>query len=218
MSLAECEVKIRIILALIFAAGLARAEGERAGDFDYYVLALSWTPTWCALEGDDRDSPQCDADTGYGWTLHGLWPQYTEGWPSYCRTSERDPSRQETGAMANIMGSGGLAWHQWKKHGRCSGLSSEAYFTASRDAYAAVKRPEVLRQLDDPIRVKPSVIEAAFLKDNEDLSADGLTVTCKANRIQEVRICLTPDFEPRSCTGSVARDCTQSSPLLDPLR
>jgi ribonuclease T2 len=50
--------------------------------------ALSWTPNWCAREGDARGAPQCDA--GQGWfTLHGLWPQYEEGWPSFCPTGER---------------------------------------------------------------------------------------------------------------------------------
>ncbi|MGR3711266.1 MAG: ribonuclease T2 family protein, partial [Alterinioella nitratireducens] len=73
---------IRLIMALMLIAGAARAEGERAGAFDYYVLALSWTPTWCAIEGDGRGSPQCDPGQGFGFTLHGLWPQYEEGWPS----------------------------------------------------------------------------------------------------------------------------------------
>ena len=46
-------------LTLALAAGAARAEGEAAGDFDYYILALSWSPTWCALEGDGRRAPEC---------------------------------------------------------------------------------------------------------------------------------------------------------------
>ena len=70
------------------------AEGERAGDFDYYVLALSWSPNWCALEGDARDAEQCDED--FGWVVHGFWPQYEAGWPSYCPTSMRAPSRGAT--------------------------------------------------------------------------------------------------------------------------
>jgi hypothetical protein len=94
-----------VALALLPAS--LRAEGERAGDFDYYVLSLSWTPTWCALEGDDRNSPQCDPGQGFGFTLHGLWPQYEDGWPSFCPTALRPPSRGQTGAMADIMGSSG---------------------------------------------------------------------------------------------------------------
>ena len=118
-----------------------RAEGERPGDFDYYVMALSWSPTWCALEGDARRSPQCRADSGHGWVLHGLWPQYHRGWPSFCRTTEPQPTQTMTAAMADIMGTPGLAWHQWRKHGVCSGLSARAYFDLSRRAYNSITRP-----------------------------------------------------------------------------
>jgi ribonuclease T2 len=82
---------LAVILAFVGIG--AYADDDKSGDFDYYVLALSWTPNWCALEGDSRKSPQCDADQGYGWTLHGLWPQYHRGWPDYCRTSQRPPHR-----------------------------------------------------------------------------------------------------------------------------
>ena len=136
----------RLVWVLVWLAAAARAEGERAGDFDYYVLALSWTPSWCALEGDARGSAQCDAGQGYGFTLHGLWPQYDEGWPSFCPTAERAPSRAMTGAMTDIMGSSGLAWHQWRKHGTCTGLSAEDYFRLSRLAYESITRPELLRR------------------------------------------------------------------------
>jgi ribonuclease T2 len=113
----------------------AAAKGEIAGEFDYYVLALSWSPNWCALEGDTRDSAQCDARHDHGWIMHGLWPQLHRGFPSYCRTAERPPTRGMTAAMADIMGTPGLAWHQWKKHGSCTGLSATGYFDLSRQAY-----------------------------------------------------------------------------------
>lgn len=210
---------MRMLFALLIAfAGPASADGEKAGDFDYYVLSLSWSPTWCALEGDRRAADQCDPRHDYGWTLHGLWPQHEAGWPSFCRTAARDPSRAMTAAMADIMGSSGLAWYQWRKHGRCSGLEAGAYFGAARAAYDAVTRPEVLRRLGRPVEISAAVVEAAFLRDNPGLTADGLTVTCKAGRIQEVRVCLTKDLEPRDCTGSVARDCALEDALFDPVR
>ena len=94
---------MRWLAVLLLGALPALAEGDhRAGEFDYYVLSLSWSPTWCALEGDGRDAPECREEAALGWVLHGLWPQYEEGWPSYCRTSHRDPSRSETAAMADI--------------------------------------------------------------------------------------------------------------------
>ncbi len=209
---------MRLLMAILLMTGLARAEGEAAGDFDYYVLSLSWSPNWCALEGDARGSPQCAPGAGFGWVLHGLWPQYNRGWPSYCRTGARDPSRAQTAAMADIMGAPGAAWYQWKKHGRCSGLSAEAYFDAARKAYDAVVRPQVFRRLTTPVRLPAGVVEQAFLKENPQLSANMLTVTCKAGAVQEVRLCLSRDLSPRRCGADVVRDCTLDQALFAPLR
>lgn len=209
---------IRLIMALMLIAGAARAEGERAGAFDYYVLALSWTPTWCAIEGDGRGSPQCDPGQGFGFTLHGLWPQYEAGWPSYCPTSERNPSRGMTADMADIMGSSGLAWHQWNKHGVCSGLSARDYFALSRLAYERVTRPDLLRNLGSEVRLPAEVIEEAFLEENPDLRDETTTVTCRDGRVQEIRICLTRDLDPRECGRDVARDCSLQEAIFAPMR
>lgn len=207
-----------LVLALICAAGMARAEGERAGAFDYYVLALSWTPSWCAIEGDARGSEQCDPGQGFGFTLHGLWPQYEVGWPSYCPTLERNPSRAMTRDEADIYGSSGLAWHQWNKHGTCTGLSAEDYYALARLAYDAVARPQLLRDLDREVRLPARVIEEAFLEANQDFAADMMTVTCRDGRIQEMRICLTRDLEPRVCGADVRRDCQMEEALFSPMR
>lgn len=209
---------MRMLLALLLVAGVARAEGEAAGEFDYYVLSLSWTPSWCAIEGDARESEQCDPGQGYGFTLHGLWPQYERGWPSYCPTSERAPSRAMTADMIDIMGSSGLAWHQWRKHGVCSGLSAADYYALSREAYERVTRPDLLRQLDREVRLPAAVIEEAFLEANPALAPDMLTVTCRDRRIQEVRVCLTRDLEPRLCGDNVVRDCTLADAVFSPMR
>jgi ribonuclease T2 len=209
---------MRVLLMLLMLTGMARAEGAPAGVFDYYVLSLSWTPTWCAIEGDARGSDQCDAGQGHGFTLHGLWPQYARGWPSFCPTAERAPSRAMTGAMADIMGTSGLAWHQWRKHGVCSGLTAADYFALSREAYGRIARPAILRDLTRELRLPARVIEDAFLEVNPDLAPDMLTVTCRDGRVQEVRICLSRDLDPRTCGADVVRDCTLSDALFSPIR
>jgi ribonuclease T2 len=207
-----------MLLSVLLIASPLHAEGERAGDFDYYVLAMSWSPNWCALEGDARNSPQCDAREDHGWVLHGLWPQYHRGWPSYCRTTERAPSRTMTAEMADIMGTSGLAWHQWKKHGVCSGLSAAGYYALSRQAYESITRPQVFRKLERQITLPASVVESAFLKENPQLSADGLTITCKQGYIQEARICLSKDLAPVPCGRDVIKDCSLKSAVFDPVR
>lgn len=202
-----------ILLTLIPFA--AQAEGEKAGDFDYFVLALSWSPDWCALEGNARGAEQCGRDLG--WVVHGLWPQYERGWPSYCPTGARAPSRAMTSAQADLFGAGGAAWYQWKKHGVCSGLSAATYYRLVREAWNRVNRPEVLRKLDRPVRLPAKVIEDAFLRANPGWQPDMVTITCKSGYVQEARICFTRDLEPRRCAPDTARDCTLSDAILEPV-
>jgi ribonuclease T2 len=208
---------LAVIAALCWSAA-ARAEGERAGDFDYYVMSLSWSAAWCALEGDARNDPQCDDGRGLTFILHGLWPQYEDGWPSFCRTAERDPSRAQTAAMADIMGGAGLAFYQWKKHGRCAGLSAGDYFQTARKAFGSVVIPGLFLGVERPLTLPARVIEEAFLEANPQIEPDGITITCKDGLIQEARICLSRDLSPRHCGGDVARDCRLGDAILEPVR
>ena len=211
---------MRCVLAILAAilAGPAAGDGEKAGDFDYYVMSLSWSAAWCALEGDARDDPQCDAGRGLTFVLHGLWPQHEAGWPQYCRTAERDPTRGETAAMADIMGGAGLAFHQWKKHGRCSGLSPQDYFATARRAFAGVTIPPVFARMTKTLEVPAEVIEGAFLESNPGLEPDQITITCKNGYIQDVRLCLTPDLAPRRCGDDTIRDCRLPDAVLEAMR
>lgn len=208
---------MRWMAALVMTA-LPSFGGDGPGDFDYYVLSLGWSPTWCALTGDARGDDQCDTRHDYSFTLHGLWPQNEVGWPSDCRSSARDPSRRETSAMADIMGSGGLAWHEWKKHGRCSGLSSGDYFALSRRAYESVTIPPVLAGLDRDVKLPARVVEDAFIEANPGLDRGAITVTCEQGRIDEVRICLTKGLDPRPCGADAARDCRMPDALMSKVR
>lgn len=209
---------MRWLLILVLSLGAARAQDNVAGQFDYYVLSLSWSPNWCALEGDRRNSRQCAPDKDFGWVLHGLWPQYEQGWPSFCATSARNPRRSETRQEADIYGTSGSAWHQWNKHGRCTGMTSEDYYALARDAYARVERPEIFRKLKERVRVPAEVVEEAFLEANPHLSDDEMAVTCKDGHIQEIRICLTKWLEPRRCGDDVIRDCQMTDALFEPIK
>ncbi|MFD3189892.1 ribonuclease T [Sedimentitalea sp. HM32M-2] len=210
----------RLVYVLILGlwAGTAQARDDKAGQFDYYVLSLSWSPNWCAVTGDAQQSDQCDTRHDHGWILHGLWPQFHRGYPSYCRTVERPPSRSMTAGMADIMGTPGLAWHQWKKHGTCSGLSAAAYFELSRRAYGLITRPRVFRQLDETVRLPAAVVEKAFLQANPGLTPDMLTITCKNGHIQEARLCLSRALTPVPCGQDAVRDCSARDAILTPVR
>ncbi|MEM9967062.1 MAG: ribonuclease T2 [Pseudomonadota bacterium] len=201
------------LLLCVITTPLA-AQDNQSGQFDYYVLALSWSPNWCLRRGDQIQSAQCETGKTFGWILHGLWPQYETGYPAYCKTPHRAPSRKMTADMVDIMGSSGLAWHQWKKHGTCTGLPAAAYFAKSRQAYEVIVRPSVFRQLKTDVRLPAAVVEQAFLAENPALTANMLTITCKGDHIQEARVCLSTSLSPRPCGADVSRDCRLSRAMF----
>lgn len=195
-------------LGLAAPAGPARADGD---GFDYWVLSLSWSPAWCAAQdaaGQDGGA-QCAPGAARGFTVHGLWPQYERGWPEFCPTVARPPSRADSAGMAGLMGSAGLAFYQWRKHGVCSGLSGPDYYGVTRQAAAAITLPPVLAAIDRPLRIGVPVIEDAFIEANPALTRDAITVTCRAGTLQEVRICLDRTLRPRDCAPDIARDCSR---------
>ena len=112
-------------LALTFAllASPALAQ-DIAGRFDYYVLSLSWSPSWCRAEGDARDADQCDPGRRNSFVVHGLWPQYERGYPEYCQRPAPRLDRNLMRSMLDLMPAPGLIFHEWDKHGTCSGLTA----------------------------------------------------------------------------------------------
>ena len=120
--------------------------------------------------------------------------------------------------MVDIMGSSGLAWHQWKKDGEFSGLSATEYFAESREAYGTITQPTVLDRLDKLVRVPASVIEDAFVQSNPFLERGMISITCKQGYIQEARVCLSKSLEPVPCGRDVIKDCKMTNAMFPPSR
>ena len=57
-----------------------------------------------------------------------------------------------------------------------------------------------------------------YLEANPDWSADTVTITCRDGHIQEARICLTRDLEPRRCGRDVIRDCSARAVTIPMMR
>src|ERR1700722_15492283 len=55
-------------------------DSEGAGQFDYYLLSLSWAPNYCASHPNDRSS-ECRIGGHHTFVLHGLGPQSASGPP-----------------------------------------------------------------------------------------------------------------------------------------
>lgn len=205
-------------MALLLVAALPAPAGEERGAvpgrFDYWVLALSWSPGWCAVEGAARSSPQCAPGARRGWVLHGLWPQRERGWPAWCPSPYRPPSRSRTRAEAEVFGTAGNAWHQWRKHGSCSGLDPDGYYRLAREALARIRLPGVFSRLPRDVRLDPELVERAFREVNPGLDDAEAVVVCRGEVVTELRICLDRRLEPRRCGPEVGRDCSLRRALM----
>ena len=185
-----------------FAASAQDRRQNTPGEFDFYVLSLSWSPSFCeevAERGNGGRSQQAQCGgRPFSFVVHGLWPQYERGFPEYC---DRDSwlDRNIMTSMLDLMPAPGLIFNEWKKHGTCSGLGARGYFETIRKARSAVKIPAEFIDLADPKTVSPTEIEDAFIKVNPGLPASAIAVTCNRTRLSEVRICMGKDLQFRAC-------------------
>ncbi|MFZ4377978.1 MAG: ribonuclease T2 family protein, partial [Saprospiraceae bacterium] len=197
-----------------------------AGEFDYYVLNMSWSPSYCAGQARDSYDPQCDRSDGkrYSFVLHGLWPQYApKGWPEFCPTRRRPfVPRPIINGMLDIMPSEKLVIHEYRKHGTCSGLEPNAYYDLSRKLFEAIKIPDSYRNPFEPKFVSTASLADDFMRANPWLKPDMFAVACggPGNRLREIRFCFSKDGQPRSCTNNEdqRRLCTASRLYVPPVR
>lgn len=191
---------------LVMATSSAAAQGTRRflggapGDFDFYVLALSWSPAFCEREGDRKGKEQCEPGRRRGFVVHGLWPQFERGFPSDCDAFGRPPSRIDLAEAAGVFPDQSLARYEWRKHGACSGKSPAAYFRDVRRARDQVAIPDRFAAPQTDLQVAPLDLERAFVAANPGLRTDMMALVCRGGQLQEVRICLERDLRGfRTC-------------------
>lgn len=211
-------------LSLVFAKSSADARQYRkskAGDFDYYSLVLSWSPTFCDSHAGRRAREQCGRNRHYAFVLHGLWPQYEKGWPQNCRVKKGQffIPRKVIDSMTDIMPSKRLIIHEWKKHGTCSGLSNKDYFALSRSLYNSVKIPARFQKPNNFVTTTPQQLEAAFIKANPGMDGSMISVQCgRGKRLKEVRFCFDKNQKLRPCGSNERRECRAKQLVLPPVR
>jgi ribonuclease T2 len=195
---------VLLLLAAAFAlAPLPASASGAPGKFDYYALVLSWQPTYCQREGDSRHDGQCSPGHESGFVLHGLWPQYENGWPSDCHLPRRPwVSQSVIEQMRPVMPSKALVIHEYRTHGTCSGLDPETYFRTARALYAEVTIPPALVGLQSSELTSPLALEQQFLAANAWLKPNMIAVSCRGRNLLDVRLCFGKDLEPRACGGN----------------
>ncbi len=203
-----------LALSLTFGFVLAALAQERrqgeAGQFDYYVLALSWSPSYCEAAQSRRPNRAPDQQCSgrpFAFVVHGLWPQYERGFPSYCQVPAPRLNRAIVGSMLDLMPSPHLIFHEWDQHGTCSGLPPHGYFETVRKARSTVKIPSEYLDLNRPITVTSREVAEAFVKANPGLSQRAMAVSCDRRRLTEVRVCLGKDLSFHDCPEIARRTC-----------
>lgn len=130
-----------------FAALVLWLAAAPASALDYFTLALTWHPALC------RRLPQaagCSPRARKALVLHGLWPEKTGDRQhsfAYCGAAANKRKFEQPGAWCSLPAlelsaqasddldgsmpgrASCLDRHEWQKHGTCSGLSAENYFS-----------------------------------------------------------------------------------------
>lgn len=194
------------------------ARQNEPGKFDFYVLSLSWSPSYCDAAGERaQQQPECQ-DHAYAFVVQGLWPQYEQGFPEFCQVPAPRLDRGIISSMLDLMPAPNLIFRGWDRHGTCSGLSARAYFDTVRKARAVVKIPAQYIDLKSPLTVAPGDIEEAFVKVNPGMTRAAIAVGCDAQRLRDVRVCLSKDLKVRDCAEIDRRACQRDQVLMPPVR
>ncbi|MFL6820394.1 MAG: ribonuclease T2 family protein [Bradyrhizobium sp.] len=213
-----------LLVAIVLCAGTASAQDRRQnapGEFDFYVLSLSWSPSFCEEASERGSEARSQVQCGgrpFSFVVHGLWPQYEHGFPGYCQRPSPRLDRNIMSSMLDLMPAPGLIFSEWDKHGTCSGLGARAYFETIRKARSAVKVPPEFLEVSEQKTLAPAEIENAFIKVNPGLSSSAIAVTCSRRRLSEVRICMSKDLQFRACEEIDRRACRRDDVVMPPMR
>jgi ribonuclease T2 len=198
-----------LLVATLCACGAADASSRhhpaasQSGKFDYYVMSLSWSPTFCETHSTNA---QCAQHPGF--VLHGLWPQYQSGgYPQHCATSERLTDDARTLGIA-VYPTEDLMVHEWQTHGTCNGTSALDYFKSAQAAHQGIAVPAAL-QPGGSVKSMTSQQIASLVRDaNPAVTSKSMALVCSNHELSEVRICLSKDdLKPRACGSQVGSSC-----------
>jgi ribonuclease T2 len=193
----------------VSSKAVSQTASQRADAFDFWVLALSWLPSYCANGRDDPE--QCGPDAPDGMVVHGLWPQNEQGYPEFCDAGPRRIPRAIARSIDDLIPSDDAVFYQWRKHGRCADDDPERYFQKVRTAAERVTIPALFdRAATERQKLSAHAIEEAFINANPGLRRDMLAVSCHSGQIRDVRVCLTPELAFRTCHEVDARGCTRT--------
>ena len=213
---------IFLFTAILSLTATSPADAQQSGQFDYYVMALSWSPSYCAGEAGRSDEQQCAPGRRFAFVVHGLWPQYSKGLPENCATQENWIPQERIDGMMDIMPSKKLIIHEWKKHGSCSGLSQMDYFNSVRQIFGALRIPARYLSPQALVTITPEQLVTDFVKSNKGMTADMLSVQCgnarEQARLSELFVCVNKAGDFTACGANEKQECKAKTIVLPPVK
>jgi len=118
----------------------AAGAGASRAAFDFYLLALSLHPAFCA-DGHEH-MPECRTRAARPLVIHGLWPERREAgaYPHDCPAPTLDLAPALAQELEEFMPGmqANLDAHEWRTHGGCAGLDDDEYFRRTLELTRAV--------------------------------------------------------------------------------
>jgi ribonuclease T2 len=167
----------------------------------YYVLALTWSPEWCRVNGEaPSEQVQCRRNN-FAFVLHGLWANGAgDRHPRYCAAAP-PLSPATLRRMICTTPSAELLQHEWAAHGTCAWRSADAYYRQALALWTSFERPDLAGLV--PTATAGSVRDA-FIARNPSLPRDSIIVELRSgNRLYEVQLCYDLAFRPARCPAGI---------------
>lgn len=165
-----------------------------------YTLAVTWAPEYCQRNKEQASAKfECASGNRFGFTLHGLWPD-GEGpeWPQYCQATQLLPPAI-IGAHLCATPSVQLIQHEWAKHGTCTAMTPNQFFTESRRLYQRLRFPD-MNALSRRQGLTAGDVARAIAAANPGMDATMMRVTAnKQGWLDEIWFCLDKSRALHTC-------------------
>lgn len=213
---------VTIVFCITSCSAFAGQDGSGktvAGKFDSYVFSLSWQPAFCETKPDKKEcvSQTADRYDAKNLVLHGLWPNkdadtnHTYGYcgvkpnvkkldkaSTWCKMPAPNLSADTKKNLAIYMPgyASCLERHEWYKHGTCSGLTADDYFTTAYSFVEEVAETNFGKFISANVgkTIDASDLLAEFEKDFGEGSRNAVSLYCVKKKgsslLSEVRMSL----------------------------
>lgn len=225
MTMSKCSIATIFFFIFFTASNVVPIFAE-----DYNILVWTWQPTFCTQE------KECE-DVVNQFTIHGLWPSSsTNSSVENCSneslsssslssrlTSELNCDWPALGPTMSQDQNYGFWSYQWKKHGTCSSLSQEDYFSTALDLSSRYN-PDAVFADNNLVNTSRSYsqVDLYDLKDMFTEAWDGITPMISCNDgtyLYEVWMCVDDNMQPMAkCPSGVRpRGCNSKEMLEIPI-